>query len=133
MKKGTKVLNGYFADDGEFFEDEKKCRDYEMLAIFNAFKDKVRYDGDWGSLPRATYPGKVEYFAPENQEDIGNFIMVMNYFGYTTNGISINSPVSVYKFNKDTKEYEDLILEYNANVETLNTFLSNKIPEYYMA
>lgn len=132
MKKGTKVLNGYFANDGKFFEDEKKCRNYEMQKVFDEFKGKCRYDGDWGGMPQASYPGEVEYFAPESKEDIGNFIMVMNYFGYTTNGISINSPISIYKFNKDTKEYENLIQEYNGFVRTLNVFLSDKIPEYHM-
>lgn len=84
-------------------------------------------------MPEANYPGEVEYFAPENQEDIGNFIMVMNYFGYTTNGILINSPISIYKFNKDTKEYENLIQKYNANVRRLNVFLTDKIPEYHLS
>lgn len=133
MKKGTKVLNGYFADDGKFFEDEKKCRNYEMQKVFDGFKDKCRYDGDWGGMPRASSPGKVEYFAPESKEDIANFIMVMNYFGYTTNGILVNSPISIYKFDNDKKEYINLIQEYNAFVRTLNTFLTDKIPEYHMS
>ena len=132
MKAGTKVLNGYFADDGTFFENEKKCKDYEMKKIFNEFGRKLRYKGDYGCLAVCNYPGEVEYFAPKTKEDIKNFIMVMNYFGGTTNGITMNSPISVYYFDKNKKEYIDLLIEYNLFVRELNVFIPEQIPEYHL-
>lgn len=133
MKKGTKVLSGYFADDGSFFENEKKCKDYEMKKIFNEFGRKLRYRGDYGCFAVSNYPGEVEYFAPKTEEDIKNFIMVMNYFGYTTNGITMNSPISVYHFDKDKKEYIDLLIEYNLFIRELNIFIPEKISEYHLS
>ena len=129
MRKGTKTItteiSGYFADDGKFFEDEVECHNYEinplMRELFN-----ITFDSNF-EKPKEV--GDMIYFVPKNQKDIENFIDVNKTYGYSTEGISLNSPISIYKYNERNCEYIDMVKQCKELIAEINFLVPDTFPK----
>lgn len=110
MTEGFKVMEvrGYFAEDGEFFIDEEQCRDYEIEQIKRRLFD-ITFDSNF---EKTDYIDDILYFAPRTMKDIEFFLEVSEYYGYTTEGITLNSPITIYKYDNRRGEYIDLLQHY---------------------
>ena len=127
MTEGTKVMEvkGYFADDGKFFTDEEQCRDYEMnqleRKLFNICLDL--------NFEKTEYIDDILYFMPKTKKDIKNFLEVNEYYGYTADGITLDSPITIYKYDNERNEYIDLLQQCKELITEINTITPNTIPE----
>ena len=127
MTEGTKTMEvkGYFADDGKFFTDEVECYDYEinqlMRKLFN-----ITFDLNF-ERPENIYD--MMYFIPKNQQDIEMFIAVRENYGYTTEGISLDSTISIYKYDTHSNTYIDMVKQCKELIAEINSVVPNAIPE----
>ena len=71
----------------------------------------------------------IIYFVPKNQKDIENFITVNEAYGYSTMGISLNSPVSIYKYNERNEEYIDIFKQCKELIAEINFLIPNTFPK----
>ena len=127
MTEGTKTMEvkGYFADDGKFFISEEQCYDYEL----NQLKEKL-FDITFDlNFEKPEYIDDIRYFVPKNQKDIENFITVNEAYGYSTMGISLNSPISIYKYNERNDDYIDMVKQCKELIAEINSVVPNTIPE----
>lgn len=127
MTEGTKTMEvkGYFADDGKFFTSEEQCCDYE----FNQLKEKL-FDITFDlNFEKPKDVDDIIYFIPKNQKDIENFIAVNEAYGYSTIGISFNSPISIYKYNGCNDGYIDMLQQYRELTAEINSVVPNTIPK----
>lgn len=127
MTEGTKIMEvkGYFADDGKFFTDEDQCRNYE----FNQMEEKL-FDITFDSnFEKAKDIADVIYFIPKNQKDIENFIAVNEAYGYSTMGISFNSPTSIYKYDDCDDGYIDILKQCKELIAEINFLVPDTFPE----
>ena len=127
MTEGTKTMEvkGYFADDGKFFISEEQCYDYEL----NQLKEKL-FDITFDlNFEKPEYIDDIRYFVPKNQKDIENFITVNEAYGYSTMGISLNSPISIYKYNERNDDYIDMVKQCKEFIAEINSVVPNAIPE----
>ena len=127
MTEGTKTIEvkGYFADDGKFFTSEEQCRDYEV----NRGKEKlfdITFDSNF-EKPKDI--ADVIYFIPKNQKDIEKFIAVNEAYGYSTIGISLNSPMSIYKYNECDDGYIDIVKQCKELIAEINFLVSDTFPK----
>lgn len=127
MTEGTKIMevNGYFADDGKFFTSEEECLSYEV----NQLKEKlfdITFDLNF-EKPENIYD--MTYFTPKNQKDIENFIAVREAYGYSTKGISLNSPMSIYKYDAYNDEYIDMIKQCKELIAEINFLAPDTFPK----
>ena len=127
MTEGTKVMEvkGYFSDDGEFFLSEEQCRDYE----FNQLKEKlfdITFDSNY---EKPEDIDDVIYFIPKNQKDIENFIAVNEVYDYPTIGISLNSPMSIYKYDTRNEEYIDIGKQCKELIAEINSLVPDTFPK----
>ena len=127
MTEGTKTMEvkGYFADDGKFFISEEQCEDYEMRLLMKKISDII-FDSDFNN------PEDIEdiiYFTPKTKEDIDIFLTINNYYGYSVEGISLDSPVSIYKFDTDYRIYIDILQQYKELTAEINFVAPNTISE----
>ena len=127
MTEGTKTMEvkGYFADDGKFFTSEEHCCDYE----FNQIKEKLFDTTLDSNFEKAEDIGDVIYFIPKNQKDIENFIAVNEAYEYSTIGISLNSPISIYKYDERIDGYIDIVKQCKELITEINSVVPNTIPE----
>ena len=127
MTEGTKVMevNGYFADDGKFFTSEEQCRDYEVDQIKEKLFD-ITFDLNFDKPENVD---DMTYFTPKNQKDIENFIAVREAYGYSTTGISLNSPISIYEYDERIDGYIDIVKQYKELITKINSVVPNTIPE----
>ena len=127
MTEGTKVMEvkGYFADDGKFFISEEQCRDYEINQIEEKLFD-ITFDL---SFEKPENVCDMTYFTPKNQKDIENFIAVREAYGYSTIGISLNSPISIYEYDERIDGYIDIVKQYKELITKINSVVPNTIPE----
>ena len=127
MTEGTKTMEvkGYFADDGKFFTSEEQCYDYE----FNQIKEKL-FDITFDlNFEKPEDVDDMIYFVPKNQKDIENFIAVNEAYGYSTEGISLDSPISIYEYDERIDGYIDIIKQYKELITKINSVVPNTIPE----
>ena len=127
MTEGTKTMEvkGYFADDGNFFTSEEQCYDYE----FNQIKEKL-FDITFDlNFEKPEDVDDMIYFVPKNQKDIENFIAVNEAYGYSTEGISLNSPISIYEYDERIDGYIDIVKQYKELITKINSIVPNTIPE----
>ena len=127
MTEGTKTMEvkGYFADDGKFFTSEEQCYDYE----FNQLKEKL-FDITFGlNFEKPEDVDDMIYFVPKNQKDIENFIAVNEAYGYSTEGISLNSPISIYEYDERIDGYIDIVKQYKELITKINSVVPNTVPE----
>ena len=129
MRKGTKTIttevSGYFADDGKFFTSEDQCRDYE----FNQIQEKL-FDTTFDSnFEKPEDIGDMIYFIPKNQTDIENFIAVNEAHGYSTIGISLNSPMSIYKYDERNDGYIDIVKQCKELIAEINFLVPDTFPK----
>ena len=127
MTEGTKTMEvkGYFADDGKFFTSEEQCYDYE----FNQIKEKL-FDITFDlNFEKPEDVDDMIYFVPKNQKDIENFIAVNEAYGYSTEGISLNSPISIYEYDERIDGYIDIVKQYKELITKINSIVPNTIPE----
>ena len=127
MTEGTKTMEvkGYFADDGKFFTSEEQCCDYE----FNQLKEKI-FDITFGlNFEKPEDVGDIIYFVPKNQKDIENFIAVNETYGYSTEGISLNSPISIYKYNERNDGYIDIVKQCKELIAEINFLAPDTFPK----
>lgn len=127
MTEGTKTMEvkGYFADDGKFFTSEEQCEAYEMQLLMKKISDII-FDSDFNT------PEDIEdiiYFTPKTKEDIDIFITINNYYGYVVEGISLDSPISIYKFDTNYQIYIDILQQYRELTVEINSVVPNTIPE----
>ena len=127
MTEGTKTMEvkGYFADDGKFFTSEEQCRDYEFVQIKEKLFD-ITFDLNFEK------PEDVDdmiYFVPKNQKDIENFITVNEAYGYSTMGISLNSPISIYKYNERNDAYIDMVKQCKELITEINSIVPDTFPK----
>ena len=127
MKKGKKTIevNGYFSDDGKFFASEEQCKEHEAECLFYKISDKVFDD----SFHKKCCIDDITYFAPENKEDIQTFLKVHERYEYDTEGISLNSPISIYKYDDYNGNYVDMIQQCKELITEINSVVPNTIPE----
>ena len=129
MRKGTKTIttevSGYFADDGTFFIEEEECRDYEA----EQFKRKLFNITFDINLEKPRYVDDITYFIPKNQKDIEMFIFVREYYSCIVNGITLNSPLSIYKYDYNREEYIDMLQQYKELTAEINSIVPNTIPK----
>ena len=127
MKAGTNVIEveGYFADDGEFFVNKEDCEDYEVDQLKRKLFD-ITFDLNF---EKTEYIDDIKYFVPKNQKDIEMFLTVNNYYGYIVNGITLDSPLSIYKYDYKKEEYIDLIQQYKELTAEINFIAPNTISE----
>ena len=71
----------------------------------------------------------MTYFTPKNQKDIENFIAVREAYGYFTTGISLNSPVSIYKYDYRNDEYIDMVKQCKELIAEINFLVPNTFPK----
>lgn len=127
MTEGTKTMEvkGYFADDGKFFTSEEQCRDYEV----NQIKERV-FDITFGlGFEKPEDVSDMIYFVPKNQKDIENFIAVNEAYGYSTIGISLNSPISIYKYDARNNEYIDMVKQCKELIAEINFLVPDTFPK----
>lgn len=129
MRKGTKTImtevSGYFADDGNFFTSEEQCRDYEV----NQIKEKL-FDITFDiNLKKPHYVDDMTYFIPKNQKDIEMFLLVREYYGCITNGITLDSPLSIYKYDYEREEYINIIQQCKELIVVINSLVPNTFPK----
>ena len=127
MTEGTKTMEvkGYFADDGKFFTTEEQCCDYE----FNQLKEKL-FDITFDlNFEKPEDIDDIIYFVPKNQKDIENFITVNEAYGYSTEGISLNSPISIYEYDERIDGYIDILKQCKALITEINSVVPSTIPE----
>ena len=127
MTEGTKTMEvkGYFADDGKFFTSEEQCYDYE----FNQIKEKL-FDITFDlNFEKPEDVDDMIYFVPKNQKDIENFIAVNEAYGYSTEGISLDSPISIYEYDERIDGYIDIVKQYKELITKINSVVPNTIPE----
>lgn len=127
MTEGTKIMevNGYFADDGKFFTDKDECKGYEMQLLGKKISN-ILFDSD---LKKVEYIEDIIYFTPKTKEDINIFLTINNYYGYSVEGISLDSPVSIYKFDTDYRIYIDMLQQYKELTTEINSIAPNTISE----
>lgn len=128
MTEGTKIMEvkGYFADDGKFFTDKDECKDYEMRLLMKKISDII-FDSDFNNNPE--YIEDIIYFTPKTKEDINIFLTINNYYGYSVESISLDSPVSIYKFDTDYRIYIDMLQQYKELTAEINSIAPNTISE----
>ena len=127
MTEGTKTkeVKGYFADDSKFFTSEEQCYDYE----FNQIKEKL-FDITFDlNFEKPEDVDDMIYFVPKNQKDIENFIAVNEAYGYSTEGISLNSPISIYEYNECIDGYIDIVKQYKELITKINFLVPNTLPK----
>ena len=127
MTEGTKIMEvkGYFADDGKFFTDEDQCRDYEV----NQLKEKL-FDITFDlNFEKAENVDDIMYFTPKNQKDIETFITVNEAYGYSTIGISLNSPMSIYKYDERNDGYIDIVKQCKELIAEINFLVPDTFPK----
>ena len=127
MTEGTKTMEvkGYFADDGKFFTSKEQCYDYE----FNQIKEKL-FDITFDlNFEKPEDVDDMIYFVPKNQKDIENFIAVNEAYGYSTEGISLDSPISIYEYDERIDGYIDIVKQYKELITKINSVVPNTIPE----
>lgn len=127
MTEGTKVMEvkGYFADDGKFFTDEEECRNYENIQL----KTKL-FDITFGlNFKKPEDVSDMIYFIPKNQKDIENFIAVNQAYEYSTRGISLNSPMSIYKYDVRNDEYIDMVKQCKELMAEINFLVPDTFPK----
>lgn len=127
MTEGTKVMEvkGYFADDGKFFTDEDACRNYEVDQIEEKLFN-ITFDLNFEKPENVC---DMTYFTPKNQKDIENFIAVKEAYGYATKGISLNSPMSVYKYDAPNNEYIDMVKQCKELIAEINFLVPDTFPK----
>lgn len=127
MTEGTKTMEvkGYFANDGEFFTDKDECEDYEMQLL----KEKISNILLDSNLEEAEDIEDIIYFTPKTKEDIEIFLTINNYYGYSVEGISLDSPISIYKFDTDYRIYIDMLRQYKELIAEINSIAPNTISE----
>ena len=127
MTEGTKTMEvkGYFADDGKFFTDKDECKDYEMQLLGKKISN-ILFDSN---LEKAEDIEDIIYFTPKTKEDIDIFLTINNYYGYSVEGISLDSPVSIYKFDTDYRIYIDILQQYKELTAEINSIAPNTISE----
>ena len=127
MTEGTKVMKvkGYFADDGEFFTNKDECKDYEMQLL----RKKISNILFNSNLEEAEDIEDIIYFTPKTKEDIHIFLTINDYYGYSTEGIFLDSPVSRYKFDTNYQIYIDILQQYRELIDEINSLIPNTIPE----
>ena len=125
MTEGTKVMEikGYFANDGEFFTDKDKCEDYEMQSLAEKIFD-IAFDSKFKKTKNVD---EIFYFAPKTKEDINIFLTVNEYYGYFAEGISLNSPISIYKYDTKRNIYIDILQQYKELTTEINSIVPNTI------
>lgn len=127
MTEGTKMMkvNGYFADDGKFFTDEEECRNYELI------QSEIKlFDITFGlNFEKPEDVSDMIYFVPKNQKDIENFIAINKAHGYSTIGISLNSPMSIYKYDERNGEYIDMIKQCKELIAEINFLVPDTFPK----
>ena len=127
MTEGTKTMEvkGYFADDGKFFTDEEECRNYEVIQL----KTKL-FDITFGlNFEKPEDVSDMIYFIPKNQKDIENFIAVNEAYEYSTRGISLNSPMSIYKYDARNDEYIDIVKQCKELIAEINFLVPDTFPK----
>ena len=127
MTEGTKTMEvkGYFADDGKFFTREEQCYDYEL----NQLKEKL-FDITFGlNFEKPEDIGDIMYFVPKNQKDIENFITINEAYGYSTMGISVNSPISIYKYDECNDDYIDIVKQCKELIADINFLVPGTFPK----
>ena len=127
MTEGNKTMEvkGYFADDGKFFTSEEQCRNYEVDQIKEKLFD-ITFDLNFDKSENVD---DMTYFTPKNQKDIENFIAVNEYCGYTTKGISLNSPISIYKYDYRNDEYIDMVKQCKELIAEINFLVPDTFPK----
>ena len=127
MTEGTKTMEvkGYFADDGEFFISEEQCKDHEADCLFYKISDKVFDD----SFHKECCLDDITYFSPQSKEDIQTFLKVHEMYGYDTEGIYLNSPISIYKYEDYNDKYVDILQQYKELITEINSIAPNTISE----
>ena len=127
MTEGTKVMEvkGYFADDGNFFASEEQCKEHEADCLFYRMADKVFDD----SFHKKCCLDDITYFSPQSKEDIQAFLKVHEMYNYDTDGIDLNSPVSIYKYDDYNGNYVDLLQQCKELITEINSVVPNTIPE----
>ena len=121
----TMEVKGYFANDGKFFTSEEQCRNYELDQIEEKLFD-ITFDL---SFEKPENVCDMTYFTPKNQKDIENFIAVREAYGYATRGISLNSPMSIYKYDAHNNEYIDMVKQCKELIAEINFLVPNTISE----
>ena len=127
MTEGTKTMEvkGYFADDGKFFTSEEQCYDYEL----NQLKEKL-FDITFGlNFEKPKDVSDMIYFIPKNQKDIENFIAINEAYGFATEGISLNSPISIYKYNEHNDVYIDIVKQCKELIAEINFLVPGTFPK----
>lgn len=129
MRKGTKTIttevSGYFADDGTFFIEEEKCRDYEA----EQFKRKLFNITFDVNLEKPRYVDDMTYFIPKNQKDIEMFIFVREYYNCIADGITLDSPLTIYKYDYEREEYIDIIQYCKELIAEINFLVPDTFSE----
>ena len=127
MTEGTKTMEvkGYFADDGEFFTDEDKCKDYEMQSLAEKIFD-IAFNS---KFKKATNIDEISYFTPKTKEDIDIFLTVNEYYGYVAEGISLNSPISIYKYDTNRNIYIDIMNQCKELIAEINFLVPDTFPK----
>lgn len=127
MTEGTKTMevNGYFADDGKFFTDEEECRDYEVNQLKRKLFD-ITFDLNFEKPEDVS---DMIYFIPKNQKDIENFIAVNQSYEYSTRGISLNSPKSIYKYDERNDGYIDIVKQCKELIAEINFLVPDTFPK----
>ena len=127
MTEGAKVMEvkGYFADDGEFFTDKDKCKEYEMQSLAEKIFD-IAFNS---KFKKATNIDEIFYFTPKTKEDINIFLTVNEYYGYVAEGIFLDSPISIYKYDTNRNIYIDMLQQYRELTAEINSIAPNTISE----
>lgn len=127
MKAGTKVIEveGYFADDGEFFTDKDECEDYEMQSLAEKIFD-ITFNS---KFKKAKNIDDILYFIPKTKEDIDLFLTINNYYGYVVEGISLDSTISIYKYDTTRNIYIDILQQHRELTVEINSLVPDVIPE----
>ena len=129
MQKGTKTIttevSGYFADDGTFFIAEEECRKWEAEQFKRKLLD-ITFDLNF---KKPIYVDDMTYFIPKNQKDIEMFIFVREYYSCIANGITLNSPLSIYKYDYNREEYIDIIQQCKELMAEINFLVPDTFPK----
>lgn len=127
MTEGTKVMEvkGYFADDGEFFTDKDKCKDYEIQSLAEKIFD-IAFNS---KFKKATNIDEIFYFTPKTKEDIDIFLTVNEYYGYVAEGISLDSPISIYKYDTNRNIYIDIVKQCKELIAEINFLVPDTFPK----